>query len=176
MSIGKSRLGRQSPYQLGLSAPPRPKNSIIGSSIVMAGSGTPTCTSVPARSRAKNACCITSGRPTASMQTSAPLPSVSARMASTGSRSDAFDGVCRAELLRDLELARVEVDGDHRGRARRGATPTIAASPTPPQPNTATESPRCTLPVSIAAPSPAITPHPSSPAAVGDASGSTFVA
>src|SRR5581483_1251325 len=52
ISIGKSRDGRQSPYQLGLSAPPRPKNSIIGSSTVIAGSGTPTCTSVPARSRA----------------------------------------------------------------------------------------------------------------------------
>ena len=36
----------------GLSAPPRPKNSIIGSSIVIVGSGTPTCTTVPARSRA----------------------------------------------------------------------------------------------------------------------------
>src|SRR5581483_566863 len=51
-SSGKSRLGRQSPYQLGFSAPPRPKNSIIGSSMRMLGSGTPTCTSVPARSRA----------------------------------------------------------------------------------------------------------------------------
>ena len=33
MSIGKSRDGRQSPYHDGLSAPPRPKNSIIGSSM-----------------------------------------------------------------------------------------------------------------------------------------------
>ena len=138
MSIGKSRLGRQSPYQLGFSAPPRPKNSIIGSSIFIVGSGTPTCTSVPARSRAKNACCITSGLPTASMHTSAPLPSVSARTASTGSLRAGVDGVGRAELLGPLELAVVEVDRDHRGRARRAARPTIAASPTPPQPNTAT--------------------------------------
>ena len=44
MSIGKSRLGRQSPYQEDLSAPPRPKTSISGSSIVMSGVGTPTRT------------------------------------------------------------------------------------------------------------------------------------
>ena len=53
--------------------------------------------------------------------------------------------------------------------------PAIAASPTPPQPNTATESPRPTLPVFIAAPRPAMTPHPSRPAAVAGAVGSTFV-
>ena len=42
MSIGKSRDGRQSPYQLGLRAPPRPKNSIIGmSGNVICGLGTP---------------------------------------------------------------------------------------------------------------------------------------
>ena len=51
----------------------------------------------------------------------------------------------------------------------------MAASPTPPQPNTATESPRPTLPVLIAAPMPAITPQPSRPAAVAGAAGSTFV-
>ena len=42
-----------------------------------------------------------------------------------------------------------------------------AALPTPPQPITATESPRVTAPVLIAAPSPAITPQPSSPATSG---------
>ena len=51
----------------------------------MSGVGTPTCTSVPARSRAKKACSITAGCPTASMQTSAPLPPVSPLIASTGS-------------------------------------------------------------------------------------------
>ena len=75
---GEVARGRQSPYQLGLSAPPRPKNSIIGRSMRMSGVGTPTCTSVPARSRARKACSITTGLPTASMQTSAPLPPVSA--------------------------------------------------------------------------------------------------
>ena len=39
ISIGKSRDGRQSPYHDGLSAPPRPKNSIIGRSIVIVGVG-----------------------------------------------------------------------------------------------------------------------------------------
>ena len=58
--------------------------------------------------------------------------------------------------------------------ARRA--PAIAAFPTPPQPNTATESPRPTPPVFIAAPRPAITPQPRRPAAVGDAAGSTLVA
>src|SRR3712207_1497358 len=53
--------------------------------------------------------------------------------------------------------------------------PAIAASPTPPQPNTATDSPRRTPPVLIAAPTPAITPQPSSPAAVAGVSGSTLV-
>ena len=52
MSIGKSRLGRQSPYQDDLVAPPRPKTSISGRSMVMSGVGTPTSTTVPARSRA----------------------------------------------------------------------------------------------------------------------------
>ena len=52
----------------------------------------------------------------------------------------------------------------------------MAASPTPPHPNTATVSPRPTLPVSMAAPSPAITPQPSRPAASGRARESTFVA
>ena len=40
---------------------------------------------------------------------------------------------------------------------------------------TATLSPRCTLPVFMAAPRPAITPQPSSPAAVAGAAGSTLV-
>ena len=49
--------------------------------------------------------------------------------------------------------------------ARRA--PAMAALPTPPQPNTATLSPRPTSPVYIAAPRPAITPQPRSPAASG---------
>ncbi len=57
--------------------------------------------------------------------------------------------------------------------ARRA--PAIAASPTPPQPITAIESPRPTPPVLIAAPMPAITPQPSSPATSGLAAGLTFV-
>src|SRR4051794_15752275 len=52
MSIGKSRLGRQSPYQEDLIAPPRPKISIAGRVISMSGVGTPTITTRPARSRA----------------------------------------------------------------------------------------------------------------------------
>src|SRR5580693_2418889 len=51
-SIGKSRLGRQSPYQEDLSAPPRPNTSSSRSSSRISGVGTPTSTTVPARSRA----------------------------------------------------------------------------------------------------------------------------
>ena len=57
--------------------------------------------------------------------------------------------------------------------ARRA--PATAAHPTPPHPNTATESPTPTSPVSRAEPSPAITPQPSSPTASGRAAGSTLV-
>ncbi len=49
---GKSRDGRQSPYQEDFSEPPRPKTSSSGSSSVISGVGTPTSTTVPARSRA----------------------------------------------------------------------------------------------------------------------------
>ena len=51
----------------------------------------------------------------------------------------------------------------------------MAASPTPPQPITATVSSRPTAPVLIAAPIPAITPQPSKPATAGSAAGSTLV-
>ena len=57
--------------------------------------------------------------------------------------------------------------------ARRA--PAIAAQPTPPQPNTATESPTPTSPVRIAEPSPAITPQPNRPTASGRALGSTLM-
>ncbi len=47
--------------------------------------------------------------------------------------------------------------------------------PTPPQPMTATESPRVTAPVLSAAPSPAMTPQPSRPATSAVIAGLTFV-
>src|SRR6185295_11076282 len=47
MSMGKSRLGRQSPYQDDLVAPPRPKTSISGNSMVMSGAGTVVLVGVP---------------------------------------------------------------------------------------------------------------------------------
>ena len=53
--------------------------------------------------------------------------------------------------------------------------PAMAASPTPPQPNTATLSPGPTPPVWTAAPMPAMTPHPSRPATSGGAARSTGV-
>jgi hypothetical protein len=60
-------------------------------------------------------------------------------------------------------------------RAPASVAAAIAASPTPPQPNTATVSPRRIPAVLAAAPKPAITPQPSRPAASGRARESTFV-
>lgn len=60
-------------------------------------------------------------------------------------------------------------------RAPARLDPSTAPQPTPPQPITATESPRLTCPVLIAAPSPAITPQPSSPATSGRTSELTLV-
>ena len=60
-------------------------------------------------------------------------------------------------------------------RAPFSTAPRMAASPTPPQPMTATESPRVTGAVLMAAPRPAITPQPSRPATSGLAAGSTLV-
>ena len=61
-------------------------------------------------------------------------------------------------------------------RAPASLEPRIAASPTPPQPKTATVSPREMPPVYMAAPSPAMTPHPMRPATSGGALGSTRTA
>src|SRR4051812_16154757 len=110
----------------------------------------------------------------ASMHTSAPLPPVTDLMYSTGS------------VLRELQVCVAPNSFAHSSLRSSMSTativcapaslaPAIAALPTPPQPNTATESPRPTLPVLIAAPMPAITPHPSRPAAVAGAASSTFV-
>ena len=60
-------------------------------------------------------------------------------------------------------------------RAPASRAPSTAPLPTPPQPITATESPRPTCPVFSAAPRPAITPQPSSPATSGLISGFTLV-
>ena len=60
-------------------------------------------------------------------------------------------------------------------RAPASWAPRIAPSPTPPQPSTATLSPRVTPPVLIAAPMPAITPQPSSPAVAAGMAGLTLV-
>ena len=117
-SSGKSRLGRQSPYQLGLSAPPRPKNSIIG----MSGN-------------------VIVGRGHADLHDGAGEVAGEERLAqhlgmadrldahvgtdAAGARPDRRDGVVGrrvhgvrgAELLGPVELAVVEVDGDDRRRA-----------------------------------------------------------
>src|SRR5262249_18955055 len=57
------------------------------------------------------------------------------------------------------------------GLAPASRDPAIAALPTPPHPKTATLSPRPTFPVNIAAPRPAITPHPSRPGVRGPGAG-----
>ena len=108
------------------------------------------------------------------MATSTPNPFVAALIASTAS----------VELLLTVWVAPNCLAHSSFRSSRSTATivvapaslaPAIAASPTPPQPNTATDSPRRTPPVLIAAPTPAITPQPSRPAAVAGACGSTLV-
>ena len=100
-----------------------------------------------------------------------------------GHRLDVLDGVGRrrvarvggAELLGPLELAVVDVDGDDRRRRRPAAT---RRWPRRRRRRSRTRRPSCpgvTPPVLIAAPMPAITPQPSSPAAVAGAAGSTLV-
>src|SRR6185436_3967324 len=110
----------------------------------------------------------------ASMQTSAPLPLVTDLMYSTGSVVPelhvwvAPNSLAHSSLRSSMSTATIVW-------APASLAPAIAASPTPPQPKTATESPRPTLPVLIAAPMPATTPQPSSPAVVAGTSGSTLV-
>ncbi len=129
---------------------------------------------VPARSRASNACCQVSGRPTASITTSAPNPPVRFLIAATGSPSLALTRWvapkpwAQSSLRPSMSTAMIVA-------APASRAPATAALPTPPQPITATESPRRTFPVFSAAPRPAITPQPSRPTAAGRAAGSTLV-
>ena len=79
-----------------------------------------------------------------------------------------------AELAGQLELARVEVDGDDRGgsgqaRAGDGCTAHTAAA------EHGHRVARTDLPGEHGRPEPAITPHPSRPTASGRAAGSTLV-
>ncbi len=140
--------------------------------MVMSGAGTPTWTSTPARSRAKNAWRYVSGRPTASMTTSAPFPPVSALMASTGSVSAELT-VSVAPKRRAHSSLRGSTSTAITMRAPASDDAAMAALPTPPQPMTATVSPRETPPVLTAAPKPAITPQPIRPAASGRAARDT---
>src|ERR687893_3324253 len=108
------------------------------------------------------------------MVTSAPKPPVAALIAATASVSllltvwVAPNCLAHSSFRSSRSTAMIVL-------ARASLAPAIAASPTPPQPNTATDSPRLTAPVLIAAPTPAITPQPSRPAAVAGAAGSTLV-
>ena len=111
------------------------------SGIFMSGVGTPTRTTVPARSRASNACFHVSGRPTASMTTSAPYPSVSAWIASTGSVDDELT-TSVAPSLRAPSSFRSSMSTTMIFDAPARADPTTAALPTPPQPMIATVLPR----------------------------------
>ena len=87
MSIGKSRLGRQSPYQEDFSAPPRPKTSISGSSIFMVGVGHADQDDGAGEVAGVERLLVDLGWPTASMATSTPKPPVRPLIASTGSVS-----------------------------------------------------------------------------------------
>src|ERR1019366_9497762 len=96
------------------------------------------------------------------MTTSAPLPSVSSRMASTGSASRELT-TCVAPNWRAHSSLRESTSTAMMVRAPARLAPSTAASPTPPQPSTATESPRLTCAVLRAAPSPPPRPAPRPP-------------
>ena len=108
------------------------------------------------------------------MTTSAPWPSVRAWIAATGSAAVEF-----TTSVAPIEPARVSFRSSMSTAmifdAPASTEPAIAAMPTPPQPITATDMPRETLPVFSAAPRPAITPQPSRPTAAARADGSTLV-
>ena len=110
----------------------------------------------------------------ASITTSAPNPPVSSLIPATGSvvrelsTSVAPNPRAHSSFLSSTSTAMMV-------RAPASWAPRIAPSPTPPQPITATLSPLVTPPVLRAAPRPAITPQPSSPAVAAGIAGSTLV-
>src|ERR687889_362162 len=108
------------------------------------------------------------------MTTSAPWPPVSSWIVATGSCEVELT-VWVAPILRAPSSLRSSMSTAITVPAPASTEPATAAAPTPPQPITATDLPRVTPPVLMAAPMPAITPQPSSPTAAGRASGSTFV-
>ena len=110
----------------------------------------------------------------ASITTSAPFPPVSARIPSTGSVSRELI-TCVAPNCLAHSSFRGSMSTAMIVRAPLSTAPSTAASPTPPQPMTATESPRVTGAVLMAAPRPAMTPQPSRPATSGRAAGLTLV-
>ena len=75
------------------------------------------------------------------MTTSAPKPPVSSRIASTGSRLAGVDGVGGADASRRSSSLRSSMSTAMIFAAPASRAPAIAASPTPPQPMTATVSP-----------------------------------
>ena len=175
-SIGKSRLGRQSPYQLGLN-PAAPAEQLDEGQLDAHVRGR--------HARPGRACRRGRGRRTPARRPSGcrrprcrhrrRCRRCAARTASTGSVGRRVDDVGGTELPGPLELPRVEVDGDDRGRAgelgaRDGGVADAAAAED--RHAVARGRPRrC----SSAAPSPAMTPHPSRPATSGRAAGSTLV-
>src|SRR3954454_6608309 len=108
------------------------------------------------------------------MATSTPNPPVSSLIGATGSVCFEFT-VWVAPMPRAHSSFRSSMSTAMIVDAPASLDPAIAASPTPPQPKTAPDWPRVPPPVLIAAPTPAITPQPSSPAAVAGAAGSTLV-
>ncbi len=175
MSIGKSRDGRQSPYQLDFRAPPRPNSSMNGSSMVSVGSGHADEHDGAGEVAGLERLAVHRG---VADRLDAHVGAEAAGDRAGRTRRDPWSWSCTCAWRRTPSPTRACGRRCRRRRSstpRRAREPAIAASPTPPQPNTATVLPRVTSPVLSAAPSPAITPQPSSPAAVAGAAGSTFV-
>ena len=108
------------------------------------------------------------------MHTSAPKPPVTERMNSTGSFCFELQTWVAPKPFAHSSL-RSSMSTPMIVEAPASRAPAMAASPTPPQPKTATDWPRVTPAVLRTAPRPAITPQPSRPAAAGEAAGSTLV-
>ena len=99
----------------------------------MSGRGTPTSTTVPARSRASNAWRYTVGLPIASMHTSAPKPPVTDLMYSTGSVVDelhvwvAPKSFAHSSLRSSMSTAMIVVGAGERGAGDRRVADAAAA-------------------------------------------------
>ena len=122
----------------------------------------PMIVAVPPTARQPNACSAATFSPIASKEYCTPPPVIS-RIAATGSCDDAST-ICVAPSSRAFASLLSTISTAMIIPAPPMRAPWIAASPTPPAPNTATEDPGSIFAVFSTAPTPVITPQPTSAA------------